>query len=161
MLFSDAGKVIRFAEHFVRPMGRSARGVRAMKLAEGQAMISLVVKETEGTILTATEFGYGKRTAIDEYRVTGRGGQGVISIQVSERNGRVVRALQVEDQDEVMLITDKGTLVRFKVSELSVIGRNTQGVRLISLSSGERVVGMQRIEEIQDEGEEVIEDNVE
>lgn len=153
MLFSDAGKVIRFAEHFVRPMGRSARGVRAMKLAEGQSMISLVVKETEGTILTATEFGYGKRTAIDEYRVTGRGGQGVISIQVNDRNGPVVRALQVEDQDEVMLITDKGTLVRFKVSELSVIGRNTQGVRLISLSSGERVVGMQRIEEIQDDGE--------
>ncbi len=124
-------------------------------------MISLVVKETEGTILTATEFGYGKRTGIDEYRVTGRGGQGVISIQVSERNGRVVRALQVEDQDEVMLITDKGTLVRFKVSELSVIGRNTQGVRLISLSSGERVVGMQRIEEIQDEGENIIEETQE
>lgn len=156
MLFSDAGKVIRFAEHLVRPMGRSARGVRAMKLSEGQSMISLVVKETEGTVLTATEFGYGKRTAIDEYRVTGRGGQGVISIQVNERNGRVVRALQVEDQDEVMLITDKGTLVRFRVRELSVIGRNTQGVRLISLSSGERVVGMQRIEEIQDEGEDAL-----
>jgi DNA gyrase subunit A len=150
MLFSDAGKVIRFAEHLVRPMGRSARGVRAMRLAEGQTMISLVVVTSNETILTATEFGYGKRTAIDEYRITGRGGQGVISIQVNERNGNVVRALQVSEQDEVMLITDKGTLVRFKVSELSVIGRNTQGVRLISLAAGEKVVGMQRIEEIQD-----------
>ncbi|HBB52747.1 MAG TPA: DNA gyrase subunit A [Legionellales bacterium] len=150
MLFSDAGKVIRFAEHLVRPMGRSARGVRAMRLAEGQTMISLVVVTSNETILTATEFGYGKRTAIDEYRITGRGGQGVISIQVNERNGNVVRALQVSEQDEVMLITDKGTLVRFKVSELSVIGRNTQGVRLISLATGEKVVGMQRIEEIQD-----------
>jgi DNA gyrase subunit A len=150
MLFSDAGKVIRFAEHLVRPMGRSARGVRAMRLADGQAMISLVVVTSTDTILTATELGYGKRTIIDEYRTTGRGGQGVISIQVNERNGKVVRALQVSEQDEVMLITDKGTLVRFKVSELSVIGRNTQGVRLISLAAGEKVVAMQRIEEIQD-----------
>ena len=150
MLFSDAGKVIRFAEHLVRPMGRSARGVRAMRLADNQSMISLVVVNSQGTILTATEFGYGKRTEIDEYRTTGRGGQGVISIQVNERNGPVVRALQVADSDEVMLITDKGTLVRFKVSELSIIGRNTQGVRLISLAAGERLVGMQRIEEIQD-----------
>ena len=100
--------------------------------------------------MTATEFGYGKRTEIEEYRITGRGGQGVISIQVSERNGRVVRSSQVTDSDEVMLITDQGTLVRFKVKELSIIGRNTQGVRLINVASGERVVGMQRIEEIQD-----------
>lgn len=153
MLFSDAGKVIRFAERLVRPMGRSARGVRAMRLADDQSMISLVVVNSADTILTATEYGYGKRTEIEEYRVTGRGGQGVISIQVNERNGRVVRALQVSENDEVMLITDKGTLVRFKVNELSVIGRNTQGVRLISLGSGEKVVGMQRIEDIQDEVE--------
>lgn len=153
MLFSDAGKVIRFAEQLVRPMGRSARGVRAMRLGEGQTMISLVVVTSEDTILTATEFGFGKRTAIDEYRITGRGGQGVISIQVNERNGNVVRALQVSEQDEVMLITDKGTLVRFKVKELSIIGRNTQGVRLISLAAGEKVVGMQKIEEIQEEDE--------
>ncbi|NDH08296.1 MAG: DNA gyrase subunit A [Gammaproteobacteria bacterium] len=153
MLFSDAGKVIRFPERLVRPMGRSARGVRAMRLSEEQAMISLVVVTSNDTILTATEFGYGKRTEIEEYRITGRGGQGVISIQVNERNGRVVRAQQVSESDEVMLITDKGTLVRFKVKELSIIGRNTQGVRLISLSSGETVVGMQRVEEIQVDGE--------
>ena len=153
MLFSDAGKVIRFEENLVRPMGRTARGVRGIRLAAKQSVISLVVAHDGGTILTATEFGYGKRTEVEEYRVTGRGGQGVISIQVSERNGKVVRALQVTDGDEAMLITDKGTLVRFKVSELSIIGRNTQGVRLINVSSGELVVGMQRIDELQIEGE--------
>lgn len=150
MLFSDAGKVIRFDETLVRPTGRTARGVRGMRLVDGQAVISLVVVQPEGTILTATELGYGKRTEIEEYRVTGRGGQGVISIQVNERNGIVVRAIQVVESDEAMLITDQGTLVRFKVSELSIIGRNTQGVRLINVSAGEHVVGMQRIEDIQD-----------
>ena len=155
MLFSDAGKVIRFDETLVRPIGRTARGVIGIRLAEGQTVISLVVAKPEGTIMTATEFGYGKRTDIEEYRVTGRGGQGVISIQVTERNGSVVRAIQVAETDEVMLITDQGTLVRFKVSELSIIGRNTQGVRLINVASGEHLVGLQRIEEIQDaEGQE-------
>lgn len=151
MLFSDAGKVIRFDENLVRPMGRTARGVRGIRLAPDQSVISLVVAQPTGTILTATEFGYGKRTDVNEYRITGRGGQGVISIQVSERNGKVVRALQVTDLDQAMLITDKGTLVRFKVGELSIIGRNTQGVRLINVSSGERVVGMQRIDDINDD----------
>ena len=151
MLFSDAGKVIRFDENLVRATGRTARGVRGIRLAEGQLVISLVVAHAGGTILTATELGYGKRTEIEEYRVTGRGGQGVISIQVNERNGKVVRAIQVTDTDEAMLITDQGTLVRFKVSELSIIGRNTQGVRLINVASGEHVVGMQRIEEMQDD----------
>jgi DNA gyrase subunit A len=151
MLFSDAGKVIRFDESLIRAMGRTARGVRGMRLGEEQSLISLVVAQETGAILTATEFGYGKRTAIEEYRVTGRGGQGVISIQVNERNGKVVRALQVNDTDEAMLITDQGTLVRFRVNETSIIGRNTQGVRLIQVSSGEHVVGMQRIEEIHDE----------
>ncbi len=151
MLFSDAGKVIRFDENLVRPMGRTARGVRGIRLSEDQSVISLVVAHPGGTILTATEFGYGKRTDVEEYRVTGRGGQGVISIQVTERNGKVVRALQVTDNDEAMLITDQGTLVRFKVGELSIIGRNTQGVRLINVSTGEHVVGMQRIEDIQDD----------
>jgi DNA gyrase subunit A len=155
MLFSDAGKVIRFDENLVRPMGRTARGVRGIRLSEDQTVISLVVVDSEsGTILTATEFGYGKRTSIEEYRITGRGGQGVISIQVTERNGKVVRALQVSEADEAMLITDKGTLVRFKIGELSVIGRNTQGVRLINVSAGEKVVGMQRIVDIPGEGEE-------
>ncbi len=114
----------------------------------------MVVDPSGGTILTATENGYGKRTHIDEYRVSGRGGQGVISIQVTERNGKVVRSLQVTDNDEAMLITDKGTLVRFKVNELSVIGRNTQGVRLINVSSGEAVVGMQKIVDLGEELEE-------
>jgi DNA gyrase subunit A len=148
MLFSDAGKVVRFDENNVRPTGRTARGVRGIRLAENQSVISLVVAKSEGTILTATENGYGKRTNIDEYRISGRGGQGVISIQVTERNGKVVRAVQVVDGDEAMLITDKGTLVRFRVDELSIIGRNTQGVRLINVSSGELVVGMQRIEDL-------------
>ena len=150
MLFSDAGKVIRFGETLVRSTGRTARGVRGVRLAEDQSVISLVVVHAGGgTILTATELGYGKRTEIEEYRITGRGGQGVISIQVNERNGKVVRAVQVVDTDEAMLITDQGTLVRFKVSELSIIGRNTQGVRLINVAPGEHVVGMQRIEEVQ------------
>lgn len=153
MLFSDAGKVIRFDEKLIRPMGRTARGVRGIRLGPDQSVISLVVAKLEGTILTATELGYGKRTNIDEYRITGRGGQGVISIQVNERNGAVVRAAQVNDDDQAMLITDQGTLVRFKVNELSVIGRNTQGVRLINVRSGEHVVGMQRIEDIQDDSE--------
>lgn len=148
MLFTDAGKVIRFDESKVRPMGRTARGVRGIRLSESQSVISLVVAKPEGTILTATEHGYGKRTDVEEYRTSGRGGQGVISIQVTERNGKVVRALQVDDGDEAMLITDKGTLVRFKVGELSIIGRNTQGVRLINVSTGELVVGMQRIEDL-------------
>ncbi|MCE3043924.1 MULTISPECIES: DNA gyrase subunit A [Legionella] len=148
MLFTDAGKVIRFDEKLIRPMGRTARGVRGIRLGEDQSVISLVVAKPEGTILTATENGYGKRTDVEEYRVSGRGGQGVISIQVNERNGKVVRALQVSEGDEAMLITDKGTLVRFRVDELSIIGRNTQGVRLINVSSGEHVVGMQRIEDL-------------
>lgn len=154
MLFSDAGKVIRFDEKLIRPLGRTARGVRGIRLTSDQSVISLVVAKPDGTILTATEFGYGKRTDINEYRITGRGGQGVISIQVNERNGAVVRAIQVNDEDEAMLITDQGTLVRFRVKELSIIGRNTQGVRLINVASGEHVVGMQRIEDIQDENQE-------
>jgi DNA gyrase subunit A len=151
MLFTDAGKVIRFDEKKVRPMGRTARGVRGIRMDEEQTVKSLVVVHPQGTILTATEHGYGKRTDVSEYRVSGRGGQGVISIQVTERNGKVVRSLQVNDTDEVMLITDKGTLVRFKVSELSIIGRNTQGVRLINVTAGETVVGMQKIEDIGEE----------
>ena len=107
-----------------------------------------MVVKSEGTILTATENGYGKRTEIGEYRRVGRGSQGVISIQVTERNGKVIRAAQVDEGDEVMLITDQGTLVRFRVSDLSIISRNTQGVRLINVKSGEQVVGMQRIEDL-------------
>jgi DNA gyrase subunit A len=159
MLFTDTGKVIRFDESKVRSTGRTARGVRGIRIEEDQAVISLIVAHPNGTILTATENGYGKRTAIEEYRVSGRGGQGVISIQVTERNGKVVRSVQVNDNDEAMLITDKGTLVRFRVNELSIIGRNTQGVRLINVSSGESVVGMQKIEDL-GEGSEDLEDNL-
>lgn len=161
MLFTNAGKVVRFDEKCIRPMGRNARGVRGVRLAADQAVISLVIPQKIGTILTATEHGYGKRTNIDEYRISGRGGKGVISIQVSERNGKVVRAAHVVDSDEAMLITDKGRLVRFRVGELSIIGRNTQGVRLININSGEVVVGMQQIEEdiIRGEDENRGEDN--
>lgn len=154
MLFSDAGKVIRFAESTVRQMGRTARGVRGIRLKESQKVISLIIVQQGGDILTATEKGYGKRTPIDDYRTTGRGGQGVISIQVSTRNGNVVSATQVIAGDEVMLISDRGTLVRTRVDEISVVGRNTQGVRLINLSNEERLVGVQRIEELSEaEGE--------
>ncbi len=147
LLFSDAGKVIRFHEGDVRAMGRTASGVRGIKLQDEQLVIALQVVKGGGAILTATENGYGKRTLIDEYRVTGRGGSGVISIQITERNGKVIGAIQVDETDDVMLISDKGTLVRTHVSEISVIGRNTQGVRLISLSNGESLNGIQRIEE--------------
>ncbi len=151
MLFTNAGKVIRFAEDTVRAMGRTARGVRGVKLSENQRVISLVVVSSKADILTATEHGYGKRTAVDEYRSTGRGGQGVISIQVNERNGDVIGAIQVESEDEVMLISNKGTLVRVPVSEISLIGRNTQGVRLIQLTNDELLVSLERVATLQEE----------
>ncbi len=149
MLFTNAGKVIRFTESAVRHMGRTARGVRGVKLQEGQFVISLVVVSTEGDILTATEKGYGKRTPIDEYRSTGRGGQGVIAIQVNDRNGQVIGAIQAHAEDEVMLISNKGTLVRVPVSEISLIGRNTQGVRLINLTNDELLVSLERVATLQ------------
>ncbi len=154
MLFTNQGKVICFKEDEVRAMGRTARGVRGVKLAPGQKMISLVVVAKEGDILTVTENGYGKRTAVSEYRITGRGGQGVISIQVSERNGQVVGAKQVKTDDEVMLISSKGTLVRMRISEISLIGRNTQGVRLINLSEGELLVGVEKVATLNGESSE-------
>src|SRR3990167_4668291 len=148
MLFTDTGKVIRFKEDNVRPMGRTARGVRGVKLQMDQRVIALIIAEVNGAILTTTENGYGKRTGIEEYRVTGRGGQGVISIPVSERNGKVVGAVQVLENDEVMLITSGGTLVRTYANQISLVGRNTQGVRLINLSESEKLIGLGRIEEI-------------
>lgn len=150
MLFTDAGKVVRFPESKVRCMGRQAIGVRGVKLQEGQKVVSLIVSR-EGDILTATENGYGKRTALDEYRISGRGGQGVISIQVTERNGKVVSAIQVNQEDEVMLISNAGTLVRVPIAEISVIGRNTQGVRLIQLGEQEVLVSLERIANIKGE----------
>jgi DNA gyrase subunit A len=147
LLFSDAGKAIRFKEIDVRPTGRTARGVRGIKLQKDQKVISLVIANDHGAILTATENGYGKRTAMDEYRLIGRGGQGVISIQISERNGKVVGAIQVKDEDEIMLISDGGMLVRIPAEQISVIGRNTQGVRLVNLSNEEKLIGVERVEE--------------
>jgi len=144
MLFTNAGKVIRFKEEEVRCMGRTACGVRGVKLQDGQRVMSLIVVG-QGDILTATEHGYGKRTSLDEYRATGRGGQGVISIQVTERNGNVVGAIQVNHEDELMLVTNKGTLVRVPAAEISLVGRNTQGVRLINLTNDESLVGLERV----------------
>ncbi len=151
MLFSDAGKVICFNEHKVRSMGRTARGVIGIRLKDNQKMIGMVVAPEKGQILTATVNGYGKRTDINDYPVKGRGGQGVISISVSDRNGAVINAVSVEEDDEIMLISDRGTLVRTRVSEVSVMGRNTQGVRLIRLIEGEHLVGLQRVDEMDNE----------
>src|SRR5690606_24693190 len=147
MLFASSGKAIRFREDDVRPMGRTAAGVRGLRLtAEGDEVIGLAILD-RGPILLATENGYGKLTEVDEFPLQGRGGQGVISIRTSERNGRVVGALQVSMDDEIMLITSNGTLVRTPVAEISLLGRNTQGVRLIRLDEGDRLVGVERVQD--------------
>ncbi|MDT7929413.1 DNA gyrase subunit A [Tepidimonas sp.] len=146
MLFSDGGKAVRFDENDVRPMGRQARGVKGMTLEEGQRVIAMLVAEDESqSVLTATENGYGKRTPIAEYTRHGRGTKGMIAIQQSERNGRVVAATLVRPEDEIMLITDRGVLVRTRVAEIREMGRATQGVTLISLDDGDRLSGLQRI----------------
>ena len=147
MLFSSGGKAIRYNEPEVRPMGRVSTGVRGMRLPEGDYLIALIIVG-EGNILTATTNGYGKRTPADQYRKTGRGGQGVRSIQTTERNGSVVGAVQVGDDDELMLISDGGTLVRTAAAEVSIVGRDAQGVRLIRLGEGERLVQVARIEKL-------------
>ncbi len=153
MLFSNEGKVVRFSEDQVRGMGRTATGVRGIKLEDGQSVVSLIVPKNDGAILTVTENGYGKRTELDEYPAKSRATKGVVSIKVSERNGAVVGAVQVLENDEIMLISDKGTLVRTPASGVSTIGRNTQGVTIIRTATDETVVGLQRIDEIQDEQE--------
>ena len=152
LLVASHGKAIRFDEEGVRPMGRGAAGVRGIKLPAGHEVIALAVVG-DGMILSATENGFGKRTAIEDFPVQGRGGQGVIAIQTTERNGRTVGAIQVADEDEVMLISSGGTLVRTPVSDISIIGRNTQGVTLIRVEEGQRLVGLARIESIEDEGD--------
>ncbi len=151
MLFSEAGKVVRFDESQVRGMGRTAAGVRGMKLAEGDQIVSLIVPHNNGDVLTVTENGYGKRTVLEEYPAKSRATQGVVSIKVSERNGSVVGAVQTEEGDEFMMITDAGTLVRTRVAEVSQVGRNTQGVTLIRTAADERVVALQRIDEVTNE----------
>jgi len=165
MLFASSGKAVRFNENDVRPMGRTARGVRGITLGTGQQVISLIIAAsphnnvaspqgdaaTQGDVLTATERGYGKRTATSDYPVHGRGGQGVISIQTSGRNGNVIGAVLVNHEDEIMLISDGGTLVRTRVSEISVLGRNTQGVKLISLDDSEKLVVVEKVASIAEE----------
>ncbi len=162
LLFSSAGKAIRFNEDVVRAMGRTAAGVRGIKLQPGQHVISLIIA-SDGCVLSATENGYGKRTAIKDYPRHGRGGQGVISVQTTGRNGDVIGAVLVNENDEIMLITNSGTLVRTRADEISIMGRNTQGVRLISLGEGEKLSGIERIENIQsdDEGQEGDEEQAE
>ena len=170
MLFSDAGKVVRFNEKLrdsetgavkldpetgeellaLRPMGRTATGVRGIKMPDGQKVVSLIVPRGDGAVLTATENGYGKRTPLEDYPAKSRATQGVVSIKVSDRNGKVVGAVQVDENDEIMLISNAGTLVRTRVSEVSTVGRNTQGVRLIRTGENEQLVALQRIEEIED-----------
>jgi DNA gyrase subunit A len=148
MLFSDNGKAVRFEESDVRPMGRGAHGVRGMRLAEGQRVISMLVAESETqSVLTVTENGYGKRTPIMEYTRHGRGTQGMIAIQTTARNGRVVAATLADEQDEIMLITTGGVLIRTRVKEIREMGRATQGVTLINTAEGEKLVGLQRIVE--------------
>jgi DNA gyrase subunit A len=153
LLVTSSGKGIRFQESDVRPMGRGAAGVRGIKLPEDHEVIALSIVY-EGLVLTATENGYGKRTAVEDFPVQGRGGQGVIAIQTTERNGRTVGAVLVGDDDEIMLISSSGTLIRTPVDDISVQGRNTQGVRLIRVEEGERLVGVARIESIGEEDDE-------
>jgi len=152
MLFSSEGKAVRFAEGEVRPMGRQAAGVRGMKLGQGQRVVCMLVAATKDedsskSVLAATEHGFGKRTPIAEYPRHGRGGQGVIAIQTSERNGAVIGAVLVEEHDEVMLISTGGVLIRTSVAQIREMGRSTQGVTLISLDAGEKLAGLERIEE--------------
>ena len=152
MVCASSGKAIRFAETGVRAMGRGAAGVRGIRLAGDHEVIALLIIQ-DGDILTATENGFGKRTAVPDFPLQGRGGQGVIAIQTSNRNGKMVGAIQVGDDDEAMLISSSGTLVRIPVAEISVQSRNTQGVRLIRLAEGDRLVGLDRIVQLQDEEE--------
>ena len=152
VLVSDAGKAVWFDEEDVRPMGRTARGVRGMKLAEGQQVLSLLVAANhQETVLIATENGYGKRTVLADFRHSGRGTQGVIAIAASERNGKVVAARLVQDEDEIMLITTGGVLIRTRVREIRELGRATQGVTLIALDEGEKLAGLEKVVETEDE----------
>ncbi len=147
MLFSSEGKAVRFREGDVRAMGRTARGVRGIRLGEGHSMISLIIPQAEGRVLTVSENGYGKRTPVAEFPTKGRGNKGVIAMSTSARNGRMVGAVQVFEGDELMLISNQGTLVRTRADEVSELGRNTQGVRVIRTREGERLVSVARIAE--------------
>jgi len=152
MLFASNGKAVRFAEDEVRSMGRTATGVRGMKLAPGEHVMSLIVVEGDDDVLTATERGFGKRTELAEYPRKGRGTQGVIAIQCSERNGALIGAVQLGESHELMLISNLGTLVRTRAAEVARVGRNTQGVVLIRLPAEEQLVGVVRVEALGEEG---------
>lgn len=147
MLFSSEGKAVRFKETDVRSMGRTARGIRGIRLGEGHNMISLIIPQPDGMVLSVSENGYGKRTQIEGFPTKGRGGKGLIAMSTSDRNGKMVGAVQVFDGDELMLISNQGTLVRTRSDEVSILGRNTQGVRVIRTKDGESLVGVQRIDE--------------
>jgi DNA gyrase subunit A len=151
MLFSSEGKAVRFKEGDVRAMGRTARGMRGIKLGSGHQMISLIIPRDDGKVLTVSENGYGKRTLMEEFPTKGRGAKGVIAMQTTDRNGKLVGAVQVFDGDELMLISNQGTLVRTSTDEVSILGRNTQGVRVIRTKQGEHLVGVERIEEPEDD----------
>ena len=154
ILVSDAGKAVWFDEEDVRPMGRTARGVRGMRLAEGQQVLSLLIADSDQqTVLVATANGFGKRSALASFRHSGRGTQGVIAIAASERNGKVVAARLVGDDDEIMLITTGGVLIRTRVREIRELGRATQGVTLIALDAGEKLAGLEKVVETDDDGE--------
>jgi DNA gyrase subunit A len=146
ILCTSGGKAIRFSEDDVRAMGRTAAGVRGIRVPGTEDVISLIIPDRDGLILTASENGFGKLTAEGDFPVHGRGGQGVIAMQVSERNGRLVAATQVATTDELMFMSSSGTLVRTRADEISVLGRNTQGVRLIRLDEGERLIGVEAVE---------------
>ncbi|MBX3698271.1 MAG: DNA gyrase subunit A [Dokdonella sp.] len=155
LLFASNGKTVRFDENTVRSTGRTATGVRGMRLAKGEKVVSLIVRDGDGDILTATERGYGKRTELAEYPRKGRGTQGVIGIQCSERNGALVGAVQITEEHELMLISNQGTLVRTRAAEVAKVGRNTQGVTLIRLPEDENLVGLVRLDAIDDEDTDV------
>ncbi|AIS17025.1 DNA gyrase subunit A [Pseudomonas rhizosphaerae] len=161
MLFSDAGKVIRFAEGVVRQMGRGARGIRGMRLGKGQQLISMLIPESGAQILTASERGFGKRTPLSKFPRRGRGGQGVIAMVTKERNGKLIGAIQSQEGEEIMLISDQGTLVRTRVGEVSSLGRNTQGVTLIKLITDEKLVGLERVQEPSEVEDDELEEGVE
>jgi DNA gyrase subunit A len=154
MLFASNGKAVRFAEDEVRPMGRTATGVRGMRLAPGEQVVSMVVVEGDGDILTASERGYGKRTPLEDYPRKGRGIQGVIALKTSARNGRLVGAIQLSDHHEVLLISDGGTLVRTRAAEISQVSRNTQGVTLMRLAADESLQAVERVDASLDDEEE-------
>ena len=147
MLFSTEGKAVRFKETDVRSMGRTARGIRGIRLGGGHVMISLIIPRPEGMVLTVSENGFGKRTPIAEFPTKGRGGKGLIAMSTSTRNGNMVGAVQVFEGDQLMLISNQGTLVRTRSDEVSILSRNTQGVRVIRTKEGESLVGVQRIDE--------------